>query len=114
LGFARLDTIGCSEKVFQSDLGRGKDLRSDPSIMRQLKNKGHNILITRLDEKKAGDIHRAFRKSQYYPQSRVLTVLNHPVEFVGKGTILIITAGTTDIPVAEEAALTATTHGEPG
>jgi NCAIR mutase (PurE)-related protein len=41
----------------------------------------------------------------------VLTYLTHPVKISGKGTILVITAGTTDIPVAEEAALTARLMG---
>jgi len=114
LGFARIDHHRVLRKGFPEVIwGEGKTSGQILSIMRELKNKGHNILITRLDEKKAGDIRRAFRKSQYYPQSRALTVLNHPVEFIGKGTILVITAGTTDIPVAEEAVLTAQLMGNP-
>ncbi len=114
LGFARIDHHRVLRKGFPEVIwGEGKTSGQILSIMRELKNKGHNILITRLDEKKAGDIHKAFRKSQYYPQSRALTVLNHPVESIGKGTILVITAGTTDIPVAEEAVLTAQLMGNP-
>ena len=78
--------------------GEGKTSDQILSIMRQLKNKGHNVLITRIDEKKARAIQKVFRKSQYYPRSRVLTLIHHPVEMIGKGTILVITAGTTDIP----------------
>jgi hypothetical protein len=112
LGFARIDHHRVLRKGFPEVVwGEGKTSDQILSIMRQMRNKGHNVLITRLDGKKARVLRRAFRKSQYYPQSRVLTLLNHPVERVGKGTILVITAGTTDIPVAEEAVVTAQLMG---
>ena len=60
-----------------------------------------------MEEKKAKAIQKVFPKSRYYSRSQVLTYLTHPVKSEGKGTILVITAGTTDIPVAEEAAVTA-------
>jgi NCAIR mutase (PurE)-related protein len=60
-----------------------------------------------LEERKAKTIQKVFPKSRYYPRSKVLTHLTHPIRSGGKGVILVITAGTTDIPVAEEAALTA-------
>jgi len=112
LGFARIDHHRALRKGFPEVIwGEGKTSHQILSIMRQLKSKGHNVLITRLDEKRARVIRRVFRKSQYYPQSRVLTLLNHPVERIGKGTILVVTAGTTDIPVAEEAVVTAQLMG---
>jgi NCAIR mutase (PurE)-related protein len=112
LGFARIDHHRALRKGFPEVIwGEGKTSHQILSIMRQLKSKGHNVLITRLDEKRAKVIRRVFRKSQYYPQSRVLTLLNHPVELIGKGTILVVTAGTTDIPVAEEAVVTAQLMG---
>jgi pyridinium-3,5-biscarboxylic acid mononucleotide synthase len=112
LGFARIDHHRVLRKGFPEVIwGEGKTSPQILSIMRQLKGKGHNVLITRLDEKKAKVIRRVFRKSQYYSQSRVLTLLNHPVELIGKGTILVVTAGTTDIPVAEEGVITAQLMG---
>jgi hypothetical protein len=87
--------------------GEGKTSGQILSIMKELKGKGQNILITRLEERKAKAIQKVFLKSQYYRRSRALTYLTHPVKSEGKGTILIMTAGTTDIPVAEEAAVTA-------
>lgn len=108
LGFVKIDHHRSLRKGFPEVIwGEGKTSAQIISIMKQLKKKGQNILITRLDEKKAREIQRAFKKSQYYPLSRVLTYLAHPVKLEGKGTILVITAGTTDIPVGEEAALTA-------
>jgi hypothetical protein len=79
--------------------------------MRQMKEKGQNILLTRLDERKAGILKRVFRKGRYYPRSRVFTYVRQPIPVTGKGMILVITAGTTDIPVAEEAAVTAELMG---
>ena len=108
LGFTRIDHHRSLRKGFPEVIwGQGKTSGQILSIMKQLKRKGQNILITRLEEKKARAIQKVFRKSRYYPRSQVLTYLTHPVQSGGKGTILVITAGTTDIPVAEEAAVTA-------
>jgi NCAIR mutase (PurE)-related protein len=108
LGYARVDHHRSLRKGFPEVIwGEGKTPRQILSIMKQLKGKGQNILITRLEEKKAGGVQRIFPKSKYYPRSKVLTYLTHPVKLEGNGTILVITAGTTDIPVAEEAAVTA-------
>jgi NCAIR mutase (PurE)-related protein len=112
LGFARIDHHRALRKGFPEVIwGEGKTTTQILSIMRQLKNKGQNILITRIDEKKAQALQKVFRKSQYYPQSRVLTLIHAPIEMIGKGTILVVTAGTTDIPVAEEASVTAQMMG---
>ena len=112
LGFARIDHHRTLRKGFPEVIwGEGKTTAQILSIMRQLKNKGQNVLITRIDEKKAQTIQKVFRKSQYYPGSRVLTLIHPPIEMIGKGTILVITAGTTDIPVAEEASVTAQLMG---
>ncbi len=108
LGYARIDHHRSLRKGFPEVIwGEGKSSIQIVSIMRQLKRKRQNILITRLDGKKAKAIQKIFQKSRYYPRSKVLTYLIHPVKPGGKGTILVITAGTTDIPVAEEAVVTA-------
>jgi len=72
-----------------------------------MEDKKNNIFVTRLDPNKVPTIKRAFPKARYYPQSVVLTLVNHPIKIVGRGTILVVCAGTSDIPVAEEAILTA-------
>jgi pyridinium-3,5-biscarboxylic acid mononucleotide synthase len=108
LGFTRIDHHRSLRKGFPEVIwGQGKTSTQILSILKQLKKTGQNVLITRLEEAKAKSIEKAFPKSRYHPESKVLTYLTQPVEVLGKGTILIITAGTTDIPVAEEAALTA-------
>jgi NCAIR mutase (PurE)-related protein len=108
LGFTRIDHHRSLRKGFPEVIwGEGKTSGQVLSIMKQLKRKGQNILITRLEEKKARVIRKVFPKSQYYFRSKVLTYHTHPVKSEGRGMILVITAGTTDIPVAEEAAVTA-------
>jgi NCAIR mutase (PurE)-related protein len=108
LGYARIDHHRSLRKGFPEVIwGEGKSSNQILSIMKEMKRKGQNVLITRLEEKKAKGIQRVFPKCRYYPRSKVLTYLIHPVESAGKGTILVITAGTTDIPVAEEAVITA-------
>ena len=107
LGFTKIDHHRSLRKGFPEVIwGEGKTSGQILSIIKQLKRKGQNILITRLEEKKAKAIQKVFPKSQYYPVSKVLTHLTHSVKSEGKGTILVITAGTTDIPVAEEALVT--------
>jgi pyridinium-3,5-biscarboxylic acid mononucleotide synthase len=112
LGFTRIDHHRSLRKGFPEVIwGEGKTSGQILSIVKQLKGKGQNVLVTRLEETKARMIQKAFPKSRYYPRSKVLTYLTQPVKSTGKGTILVITAGTTDIPVAEEAAVTAQVMG---
>ena len=98
---------GAPETIF----GAGKSAAQVIAIMKKMQSKKNNILVTRLDREKVPPIKRAFSKARYYPQSRVLTLLNHPVKIQGRGTVLVICAGTSDIPVAEEAILTAQMMG---
>jgi pyridinium-3,5-biscarboxylic acid mononucleotide synthase len=112
LGYARIDHHRSLRKGFPEVIwGEGKNSGQILSIMKELRRKGQNILVTRLEEQKARAVQKIFPKSQYHPTSKVLTYLTHPVKPEGKGTILVITAGTTDIPVAEEAAITAQIMG---
>jgi len=108
LGFARVDHHRSLRKGFPEVIwGEGKTSGQILTIMRQLKKKGQNILITRLDNRKAMAIQKVFLRSLYYPRSKVLTYHTHRSKLEGKGMILVVTAGTTDIPVGEEAAITA-------
>ena len=112
LGFTRIDHHRSLRKGFPEVIwGAGKSSGQILSIVKQLKKKGQNVLITRLEKRKAADIRKVFPQSRYYPASNVLTYLTQPVKPAGKGTILVITAGTTDIPVAEEAVVTAQVMG---
>lgn len=94
---------GAPETIF----GEGKTSAQILAIMKKMVEKKNNILVTRLEAEKVPAIKKEFPKVTYYPQSRVLTLVNHPIKIRGKGTILVICAGTSDIPVAEEAIITA-------
>jgi NCAIR mutase (PurE)-related protein len=94
---------GLTEVIF----GEGKEVTEILSIMDRISRQGENIIVTRLDAGKADAISQKYPDAGYHERSRVLTLLKHPVKVRGRGTILVISAGTSDIPVAEEAALTA-------
>ncbi len=108
MGFACIDhhrhlRRGLSEVIF----GQGKDTEKIISIMSRMAESGENILITRLSAEKATAVSAAFPSSIYHSSARALTLTTTPAENGGKGTILVMSAGTSDIPVAEEAAVTA-------
>ena len=93
---------GASEVIF----GEGKEVEDILAIMDRMLAQEENILITRLSREKAEKIRTTYPEAEYYPRSRTLTLIKHTLETRGKGTILVISAGTSDIPVAEEAAVT--------
>lgn len=92
-------------------MGQGKTAEQVISIVGSMAEKGENVLITRLEANRMNPIQKVFPDIQYYPRSRTATLVKKPVEIKGKGTILVLTAGTTDIPVAEEAMVTAQMMG---
>ncbi len=91
--------------------GESKDVTQIVAIMERMKEAGSNILVTRLSEKKASTVRDYFPKSTYDPISRTLVLIQHEVELTGLGTILVISAGTSDVPVAREAVITAEMMG---
>jgi len=114
LGFAKVDhhralRQGFAEVVF----GKGKTPAQVAEIVRaMLRRKGskQNILVTRADMKMFAAVRKLSRAAKFHPTSGVITIERNQ-EISGKGTIAVISAGTSDIPVAEEAALTARMMG---
>jgi hypothetical protein len=92
-------------------MGQAKTAEQITAIIRSITNREENVLITRLDQRKARELRKLFPAIRYYSRSRVGTLINKPLERTGQGAILIITAGTSDIPVAEEAMVTAQMMG---
>ena len=92
-------------------MGEGKTADQIISIVQSMANRGDNVLITRIEEGKIAALRKTFPTIDYCPRSRTATLVNAPIEMRGKGTILIVTAGTTDIPIAEEAKITAQLMG---
>jgi len=98
---------GFPEVIF----GESKNASQIIAIMERMKATGCNILVTRLGEEKARLVRDYFSGCDYDPLARTLTLKNTPVEITGAGTILVICAGTSDIPVAREAVVTAELMG---
>jgi pyridinium-3,5-biscarboxylic acid mononucleotide synthase len=118
LGFAKVDhhralRQGFAEVVF----AKGKTPQQVAKIVRAMLEKRdsrHNILVTRADAKTFAAVKRVNRKNgrvaKFHEISGVITI-ERSQEITGKGTIVIVSAGTSDIPVAEEALLTAQMMG---
>ena len=103
--FATLDTHRSLRQGFpEVILGQGKNHLQIVKIVKSMRAKKENILVTRVDEDKARSIKRAVPQTVYNKIARTLFIQSHPVKAIGKGTILVICAGTSDMPVAEEAA----------
>ncbi len=111
IGFAKVDLHrnirqGAAEVIY----GAGKTVPQILGIIRSMKRSGQKtILITRLDEEKAGELSREC-EIDYHPEARAAVIGPMPGPD-GLGKIVVATGGTSDIPVAEEAALTAEVHG---
>ncbi|HZC65985.1 MAG TPA: nickel pincer cofactor biosynthesis protein LarB [Candidatus Dormibacteraeota bacterium] len=113
LGFAKVDhhralRQGFAEVIF----GKGKTPKQIAEIAQAMlrRNAQQNILITRADKKIFAAIKRINRAARFHELSGVITIQRNR-EITGKGTIAVVSAGTSDIPVAEEAVLTAELMG---
>jgi len=113
LGFAKIDhhrslRQGHPEVIF----ARGKTAKQVSEIVRgMLRAKAsHNILVTRADKKIYAAVKRAARGAKFHALSGAITIERSRANR-GKGLILVVTAGTSDIPVAEEAVVTAEAMG---
>ncbi|HEY5577002.1 MAG TPA: nickel pincer cofactor biosynthesis protein LarB [Deferrimonas sp.] len=88
-------------------LGEGKTAAQIVRIARAMRKAGVDVLVTRVDEGKRKAIRKHFRRAVLYPEARCAVIRSGAAEMNGRGNILVVTAGTSDIPVAEEAAVTA-------
>ena len=110
LRFAKVDLHrslrgGAPEAVFC----QGKTLDQVVAIVSRLAAHHDNVLATRATAEVAGAVAAAGLPHDYHAQARIVVVKPKPVE--GVGLIAVVTAGTSDIPVAEEAAVTAEVLG---
>jgi pyridinium-3,5-biscarboxylic acid mononucleotide synthase len=104
LGYARVDhhralRQGMPEVI----LAQGKTAEQVAGIARRLIEAGQNVLVTRLDEDKARQVSRDVPGVRYSAVARVATFEHRPVETQAGEPVAVVTAGTSDIPVAEEA-----------
>jgi NCAIR mutase (PurE)-related protein len=114
LGFAKVDHHRALRQGFaEVILGKGKTPQQVAGIVRAMlrkKDARHNILVTRADAKLFAAVKKASRSAKFHPLPGAITI-ERSRQITGKGTILIVSAGTSDIPVAEEALLTARMMG---
>lgn len=108
LGFAQLDIerekrTGFPEVIF----GEGKTAEQLEAIFRRLTEHTDRVLATRVDAAKAAHVVAAVEGVSYHETARALTWFKRPMLKVHDGYIAVVCAGTSDLPVAEEAALTA-------
>lgn len=98
---------GTPEVIF----GAGKTADQILRIANGLLNGGNNVLITRLDADKAAPLLDHWPAAEYDPLGRTLAILPRPVAPTGRGPVLVVCAGTSDLPVAREAATVARLMG---
>ena len=111
LGFARVDhhrelRQGFPEVIF----GLGKRPEQVAAIADEIVARGHTLLVTRADQDTFTAVGKKVPDAQFHPIARTITYRQKNVS-PGRGTILVAAAGTSDLPVAEEACVTAEVMG---
>ena len=111
MGFANVDhhrslRVGMPEVIF----GPGKTPTNLAAIFERLAKHGHNVLATRATQEQFKAVRRKLRKAEYHELARAITLMQDET-VRGKGKIVVVSAGTSDIPVAEEAVVTAQVMG---
>ena len=112
LGYARLDIhrqrrTGFPEVIF----GEGKTAEQLIGIIRELRKHASPVVATRVDPDKAAIVTAAIDDVAYLAEPRALLWQSEPPAPVGDGYVAVVCAGTSDLPVAEEAALIASCMG---
>jgi NCAIR mutase (PurE)-related protein len=107
LGFATLDLVreqrtGFPEVVF----GEGKTAHQITAIFRKFMDHVDRVMATRVEPVKAQEIIGNIPEITYHETARMLTWFRHPILRVREGYVAVVCAGTSDLPVAEEAAIT--------
>lgn len=112
IDFAHIDHQRSLRKGFPEVIfGEGKTSAQIIGIMDKMVSQEHVILVTRIDEQKSREVLTRFPVAHYHPDARMLVWEKAKPALQGRGTILVLSAGTSDIPVAREACLTAEAMG---
>jgi pyridinium-3,5-biscarboxylic acid mononucleotide synthase len=111
LGFARVDTHRTFRQGFpEVILGLGKTPEQIAAIAERIVDKGQSLLVTRATPAAAQAVAGVVPEAAYHAEARAITLKQGDIP-QGAGTVLIACAGTADLPVAEEAAVTADIMG---
>jgi pyridinium-3,5-biscarboxylic acid mononucleotide synthase len=112
LGFAKIDHHRALRRGFpEVILGEGKEPHEIAAIVRALRRRKTNVLVTRLSAQKMALVKKLISGLKYHVTARAATWIGQPIKITGKGAVLVVCAGTSDIAVAEEAVLTAMMMG---
>jgi len=88
-------------------LGEAKSAEQIVTILLRMAAHGDNVLVTRVDPAKGEQLTKAEPRGSYDPLSRTFSLQTKPFKDMGRGTVLVVCAGTSDLPVAREAMVTA-------
>jgi pyridinium-3,5-biscarboxylic acid mononucleotide synthase len=112
LGFAKVDHHRVLRRGFPEVIfGAGKTAEQIAAIARALHGQGAAVLVTRVDPAKAAQVRDAFPELEHHPDCASLSLPASQPARPGKGVVVVIAAGTSDLPVANEAVLTARLMG---
>ncbi|MCK8603389.1 nickel pincer cofactor biosynthesis protein LarB [Desulfoferrobacter suflitae] len=110
LGYARIDSHRCLRTgVSEVVLCAGKTIEQIVGIAQRIAQNHRNILLTRASKEVFTAVEAAIDSCQYHATARIIVV--NPTRLNRLGKIAVVSAGTSDMPVAEEAAVTAETLG---
>jgi len=113
VGVAHLDTHRqLRDKLGEVVFAEGKTVEQLRTIIGHMLELPGNILVTRLSAAKAEPLLQDFPQGEYDREGQCLVIKRQPVEPSGRGTVLVITAGTSDLRVAREAAVTLELMGQ--
>jgi pyridinium-3,5-biscarboxylic acid mononucleotide synthase len=111
LGFARVDHHRTIRNGFpEVVLGLGKTPAQIAAIAAEIVRRGSTLLVTRASNAAYAEVRAVAPAAEYYPDAGIIALRQRDVT-PGKGRVLIVAAGTSDLPVAEEAARTAELMG---
>jgi NCAIR mutase (PurE)-related protein len=111
LDFAKIDTHRSLRKGFPETIFcQGKTISQILKISEEMFKKNHNILATKANNKIFDAVKKIYPKAEYNKLAKTIVIQKEKLK-PKKGKILVITAGTSDIPVAEEAIVTAELMG---
>jgi NCAIR mutase (PurE)-related protein len=111
LGFARVDHHRSVRQGFpEVVLGLGKTPAQIAAITAEIARAGSTVLVTRASPEAFEAVRIELPQAAYYPEAHIIALRQQEIP-AGKGQILVVAAGTSDLPVAEEAACTAELMG---
>ena len=112
LGFARIDHHRELRKGFPEVIyGQGKSFEHLKTIVSSMKERGSNVIVTRLEWETAKKMRALFPDAGYNPSAKLWYLISSDIRSLDEGFVAVVSAGTSDLPVAEEAALTAELMG---